>query len=71
MMNALAQRTKNVLNNEKGASNIEIIVWIGVVLLIAIVLIAFGKQIKGFLTTSGGKVDKMNEGVDKLNPTLG
>lgn len=57
-MNML-KRIKCALTGEDGASNIEIIVWISVVLIIATVLFVFGDQITGFLGKAGGSVDKL------------
>lgn len=53
----LINKAKYVLNGEDGASNIEIIVWISVVLVIATALFIFKDKIVGFLTKAGNKVD--------------
>lgn len=45
----MLNRIKYVLINQRGASNVEIIVWISVVLGIATVLFLFRDAIKGFL----------------------
>ncbi|WP_257142948.1 hypothetical protein [Bacillus thuringiensis] len=50
-------RAKFVLNGEDGASNVEIIVWISVVLVLATALFLFKDQIVGFLGKAGGTVD--------------
>ena len=54
-MNFLKQ-AKIALTGEAGASNVEIIVWISVVLVIATVLFAFRTQITGFVTKAGTEV---------------
>lgn len=56
-MKNLMNRAKYVLEGEEGASNIEIIVWISVVLVIATALFAFRDSIKNFLGKSKGQVD--------------
>lgn len=58
-MKNLIKKAKYVMTGEEGSSNIEIIIWISVVLVIATVLIVFSGQIKGFLTKAGGKVDAL------------
>lgn len=58
-MKNVMNRAKMVCGGEEGASNIEIIVWIGVVLLIATALFAFREQVVGFLKGSGNQVDSM------------
>lgn len=55
-MKNLMNRAKHVLNGEDGASNIEIIVWISVVLVIATALFLFRDAISKFLSDSTGKV---------------
>lgn len=56
-MKKITNSFKEVMSNEKGASNVEIIVWISVVLVIATVLFAFRDQITGFIERAGGTVD--------------
>lgn len=58
-MKNLMNRAKHVLNGEDGASNIEIIVWISVVLVIATALFLFRDAISNFLGQSTGKVNKL------------
>lgn len=53
------KRVKTALTGEEGASNVEIIVWISVVLMIATVLFVFKDQIAGFITDAGGSVDDL------------
>mgnify|MGYP006894370322 FL=1 len=50
-------RAKYVLNGEEGASNIEIIVWISVVLVIATALFLFRDSIIAFIERARGQVD--------------
>lgn len=59
-MKKLLNRVKHVLGNEEGASNIEIIVWISVVLTIATVLFLFRDSITTFITKAIGQVNKMD-----------
>lgn len=57
VMKTFMNRAKYVLTGEDGASNIEIIVWISVVLVIATVLFLFRDAITGFLTRATGVVN--------------
>ena len=61
-MKNVLNRAKFVCGGEEGASNMEIIVWISVVLVIATVLFTFRGQITGFLTKSGAEVDNLKVG---------
>lgn len=56
-MNKLIKRAKYVLKGEDGASNVEIIVWISVVLIIATALFYFKDQVTAFLTRASGQVN--------------
>lgn len=56
-MKKIMKRVKTALNGEEGASNVEIIVWISVVMVIATVLFVFRGQIVGFLGRAGKQVD--------------
>lgn len=56
-MRNLMNRAKYVLNGEEGASNIEIIVWISVVLVIATALFLFRDSITAFIERARGQVD--------------
>jgi len=56
-MKELFNRAKYVLNGEEGASNVEIIVWMSVVLIIATVLFLFKDSVVGFVNKVIGKVD--------------
>lgn len=58
-MRDLMNRAKYVLNGEEGASNIEIIVWISVVLVIATALFLFRDSISAFLERARGQVDNL------------
>lgn len=58
-MKNLMNRAKYALKGEQGASNIEIIIWISVVLVIATVLFAFRDSIMGFLNDARGEVDNL------------
>ena len=58
-MENLLSRADFVLRGEDGASNVEIIVWISVVLVIATVLFAFRGQITAFITKAGAEVDAL------------
>lgn len=59
-MKNVLNRAKFVCGGEEGASNMEIVVWIGVVLVIATALFAFKDQVTGFLTKSGTQVNGLN-----------
>lgn len=48
-MKSLLGRAKYVLGGEDGASNVEIIVWISVVLVLATILFLFRDQIQTFI----------------------
>lgn len=58
-MKNVVNRAKFVCGGEEGASNLELVVWFGVVLFLAVALIAFGGNIKGFLGGAGKDVDKI------------
>ena len=55
----IMKRVKTALTGEEGVSNVEIIVWISVVLMIATVLFVFKNQIVGFITNAGSSVDSL------------
>lgn len=59
-MKNLINRAKHVVGGEEGASNIEIVVWIVVVLVIAVALFAFRDQIGKFLGSSTDSVGSMD-----------
>ena len=59
-MKNLLERAKFVTEGEKGASNVEIVVWISVVLVIATILFLFRDAIKGFLNRATAKVNGLN-----------
>lgn len=56
---------KKFINNKSGASNVEIIVWISVVLVIATVLFLFRDAIIDFITKATGTVNKYSVGNGK------
>jgi len=58
-MKDLLNRAKYVLEGEDGASNVEIIVWISVVLVIATALFLFRDAISGFIGRAQGEVDNL------------
>lgn len=58
-MKNLMNRAKYVLTGEDGASNVEIIVWISVVLVIATILFLFRDSINAFLGRATGQVNNL------------
>lgn len=62
----LMERFNYVMSGEDGASNLEIIVWMAVVLVIAGFLFAFRSQITKFITGATGQVDKMDTGMNSI-----
>lgn len=56
MLKNTIRRFKSLINNEQGASNVEIIVWISVVLVIATALFLFRDSIVGFINGAIGKI---------------
>lgn len=63
-MKALLNRAKHVVGGEQGASNIEIVVWIVVVLVIAVALFLFRDQISSFLRTATNTVGDLEDAVN-------
>ena len=61
----ILNRAKYVMTGEDGASNLEIIVWMSVVLVIAGFLFAFRNQIGEFLNGVTGKVGEMDNTLDE------
>lgn len=59
----LMERFNYVMSGEDGASNLEIIVWMAVVLVIAGFLFAFRSQISKFISNATGQVNKLDEGM--------
>ncbi len=57
----IKERFKYCVLNEEGASNLEIIVWMAVVLVIAGFLFAFRAQISNFINNATGQVKKMDD----------
>lgn len=58
-MKNLFEKAKYVLEGEEGASNVEIIVWMSVVLIIATVLYLFKDSVVGFVKKVIGRVDNL------------
>jgi len=56
-MRKLLDRAKYVVSGEEGASNVEIIVWISVVLVLATTLFLFRDSIKGFIEKAINRID--------------
>lgn len=56
-MTNLLSRAKYVISGEQGASNVEIIVWISVVLVIATTLFLFRDSIIKFLNKAINRID--------------
>lgn len=56
-MKNLFEKAKYVLDGEDGASNVEIIVWMSVVLIIATVLYLFKDSVVAFVKRVIGRVD--------------
>lgn len=61
----ILNRAKYVMTGEDGASNLEIIVWMSVVLVIAGFLFAFRNQIGEFLNGVTGRVAEMDNTLDE------
>lgn len=59
-MKKFMNKVNRVLGNEDGASNIEIIVWISVVLVIATVLFMFRDSIIAFIQRAIGEVNDLD-----------
>lgn len=59
-MKELFNRAKYVLEGEEGASNVEIIVWMSVVLILATVLYLFKDSVWGFIERVIGRVDGLD-----------
>jgi hypothetical protein len=58
-MKELFNRAKYVLDGEEGASNVEIIVWMSVVLVIATVLFLFKDAVVTFINKVIGQIGKL------------
>ncbi|NLZ35600.1 MAG: hypothetical protein GX889_12005 [Clostridiales bacterium] len=59
-MKNLMNRIKYVMQGEDGASNLEIVVWFSVVLMIATALFFFKDAIVRFTQKTGNKVNALN-----------
>lgn len=55
----MMKKVQTALTGEAGASNVEIIVWISVVLVIATLLFNFRDQIGDFIGNAGDQVDDL------------
>ena len=55
----LLEQVKYVLAGEEGASNVEIVVWISAVLVIATILFIFRDTIRSFLNRASGTVNAL------------
>lgn len=66
-MKKLMERAKHVVGGEQGASNIEIVVWIVVVLVIAVALFAFRDQISNFIGSATDSVGGMDTKIKETN----
>lgn len=60
----MINRIKAAVSNETGASNLEIIVWMSVVLGIAAFLFAFRNQINKFLSSITNRVFNMQQDME-------
>lgn len=58
-MKKIKERFNKALTCVKGASNVEIIVWISVVLVIATALFLFKDQIVAFINSAIGRVGEL------------
>lgn len=67
IMRKLLDRAKYVVSGEEGASNVEIIVWISVVLVIATVLFLFRDSINDFIMKAIKKIDSFEVDTNKYN----
>lgn len=68
-MKNLMNRVSYVMDGEDGASNVEIVVWISVVLIIATVLYLFKDAIIGFLQRAINRVNGLGSGKNSANTT--
>lgn len=57
MNELILQKLKNVLMDNKGASNVEIVVWISVVLVIATLLFSFRNTIGNWISKATNTVN--------------
>lgn len=61
-MTNLINRAKYAVSGEDGASNLEIIVWFSVVLVIATILFVFRDAITGFIEKATSRVANWTDG---------
>lgn len=64
-MKSFLNKIHYVMDGEDGASNVEIVVWISVVLIIATVLYLFKDAIIGFLERAINRVNGLGAGVQQ------
>lgn len=69
-MKRLLKRAKHVIGGEQGASNIEVVIWIVVVLVIAVALFLFRDRIVDFLGTATDSVQQMDRAVDRTQGSI-
>lgn len=60
-METLVNRAKYVMDGEDGASNIELIVWFSVVLVIATALFLFKDQVVAFITKANTQIGALKD----------
>ena len=60
-MENLINRAKYVVSGEEGASNIELIVWFSVVLVIATALFLFKDSVVAFVTKATSQVNALKD----------
>lgn len=58
-MRAMWEKGKRFLQDKAGASNVEIIIWISVVLVVATALFLMRDQISAFLGKATGEIGKL------------
>lgn len=61
-MSVIKDKFMQVFKSNKGASNVEIIVWVSVVLILATVLFAFGGTIGNWIKSAGNTVAGFKQG---------
>lgn len=59
-MKNLINKAKYVMQGEDGASNLELVIWFSVVLVIGTALFAFRDKITTFITGAGNQVGALN-----------
>lgn len=59
-MKDLVNKAKYVMQGEDGASNLELVIWFSVILVIGTALFAFRGRIVTFITGAGNSVGALN-----------